>query len=58
MEFSDGTIIMKPRVLVDPKSLSTNALKTMDESMENFKKGKVSKEIEIEKYLNMINDKE
>jgi len=30
----------------------------MDESMENFKKGKVSKEIEIEKYLNMINDKE
>ena len=58
MEFSDGTIIMKPRVLVDLKSLSAIALKTMDESMENFKKGKVSKEIEIEKYLNMINDKE
>ncbi|NOX65819.1 MAG: hypothetical protein GXO85_08470 [Chlorobi bacterium] len=55
-EFDDGTIVMKPRVLIDPQTLSDNTLKTMDKSIENYKKGKVSKEIKIEKYLEMFDE--
>ncbi len=55
-EFDDGTIVMKPRVLIDPQTLSDNTLKTMDKTIENYKKGKVSKEIKIEKYLEMFDE--
>lgn len=44
-EYKNGTIILEPRILVSPFDISENSLKMMDESMKNFKKGKVSKEI-------------
>ena len=53
-ELNDGTIILKPRVLVDPDELSENTLKMMDKSMENFKNGVVSEPINIDKYLDII----
>ena len=55
-QFDDGTIILKPCVLVDADLLSENSLKTMDDSIKNFKKGRVSKKIDVERYLKLIND--
>ena len=55
-EFDDGTIILKPCVLVDADLLSENSLKTMDDSIKNFKKGRVSKKIDVERYLKLISD--
>lgn len=48
-EFSDGKIILEPRVLVPPFEISKKTLKMMDRSMKNIKKGKVSKAIDIDK---------
>ena len=46
-ELDDGRIILSPRVLVDPFEISANTLKTMDQSMENFKAGKVSEPLKL-----------
>ena len=46
-EMDDGSVILSPRVLVSPFEVSENALKAMDQSMENFKGGKVSKPIKL-----------
>ena len=46
-EMDDGSVILSPRVLVSPFEVSENALKAMDQSMENFKAGKVSKPIKL-----------
>ena len=55
-EFNDGTLVLKPRVLVDPNELSENTLRMMDKSIENLKKGKVSKPVNLDKYLNISED--
>ena len=55
-ELNDGTLILKPRILVDPNELSENTLRMMDKSMENFKKGNVSKPINIDNYLKMVGE--
>ena len=46
-EMDDGSVLLSPRVLVSPFEISANTLKTMDQSMENFKAGKVSKPIKL-----------
>lgn len=46
-EMDDGSVILSPRVLVSPFEVSENALRAMDQSMENFKAGKVSKPIKL-----------
>lgn len=46
-EFEDGTIVLEPKVLVSPFQVSENTLKMMDKSIDNLKKGKVSKEIKF-----------
>ena len=53
-EFDDGTILLKPRVLVDPETISKSALKMIDNSINNFKTKKVSKKVDVEKYLNIV----
>jgi len=55
-EFDDGTILLKPRILVDPETISKNALKMIDKSINNFKNKKVSKKIDIEKYLSLLDN--
>jgi len=50
IEFDDGRIELRPRVLIDPNLLSANVLKTMDKSIENLKKGKVSKAIDLTQF--------
>jgi hypothetical protein len=49
--YNNGTYLLEPRVLVSPESVSRKTLKTMDESIDNFKKGKVSKKVNFKKYL-------
>lgn len=44
-QYKDGSMLLEPRVLVKPNSLSKKTLKMMDKSIENLKKGKVSKSI-------------
>ena len=46
-EMDDGSIILSPRVLVSPFEISEKTLKSMDDSMENFKAGNVSKPIKL-----------
>lgn len=46
-EYSDGRIVLEPRVLVSPFEVSQNTLAMMDSAMENLKKGKVSKPVDL-----------
>jgi len=49
--FDDGHIVLEPRVLVSPDLISKRTLKMLDKSAKNFKKGKVSAPINLNKYL-------
>ncbi len=42
-QYGDGHLELLPRVLVDPKEISSNTLKMMDKSVENLRNGKVTK---------------
>ncbi len=55
-EFNDGTLLLRPRVLIDPNGLSKNTLNMMDKSIKNLKNGKVSKPVNLEKYLKLSNE--
>ena len=46
-EYSDGRIVLEPRVLAAPFEVSRKTLAQMDSSMKNLKKGKVSKPIDL-----------
>jgi len=50
IEFDDGHIELKPRVLIDPNLISANTLKMMDLSIENFKKDAVSNPIDLSEF--------
>ncbi len=47
-QYGDGHLELLPRVLVDPKEISGNTLKMMDESIVNLKKGNVSEPINLD----------
>ncbi len=49
--FDDGHIVLEPRVLVPPEMISKRTLKMLDTAAANFKKGKVSKPIDLDRYL-------
>ena len=49
--FDDGHVVLEPRVLVPPEAVSKKTLKMMDKAAKNLKKGKVSKPIDLDKYL-------
>ena len=46
-EYENGCIIMEPRELITPDSISARTLKEMDQSIQNFKLGKVSEPIDL-----------
>lgn len=49
--FDDGRIVLEPRVLVPPEMISQRTLKMLDKAATNFAKGKVSKPIDLDRYL-------
>ncbi len=50
LEFEDGRILLEPRELVAPLQVSENTLNMMDQSMENYKAGKVSEAIDLSEF--------
>ena len=49
--FDDGHILLEPRVLVPPEAVSQKTLRMLDRAAKNFKRGKTSKPIDLDKYL-------
>ena len=49
VEQENGVVILEPRQLVDPLTISKNTLNTIDESIENVKKGVVYGPIKTKK---------
>ena len=47
VQFEDGRILLEPRELIAPFQVSENTLRMMDQSMENYKAGKVSEAIDL-----------
>lgn len=45
--FEDGSIVLHPRLLVEPTRVSARTIDMMDESMKNVRKGKAGKEVDI-----------
>lgn len=50
IEFPDGKIELRPRVLVEPFEVDENTLNMIDKSMENLKKGLVSEPIDLSEF--------
>jgi len=48
--FSDGHVVLEPRVLVDPASISKRTLRMMDQSVAGLKKHKASPAVDLRKY--------
>lgn len=46
-EMNDGKIVLEPRELVKPLSISSNTLSMMDESIKNLNENKVSDVIDL-----------
>jgi len=46
-EYKNGCIMLEPRELTVPDSISARTLKDMDKAIENFKLGKVSEPIDL-----------
>lgn len=49
--FDDGRIVLNPRVLVPPEAVSKRTLRMLDRAAANFKEGKVSDPIDLDRYL-------
>ena len=49
--FADGRILLEPRVLVPPEAVSKKTLRMLDKAAGNFRKGKVSAPIDLDRYL-------
>ena len=48
--YNDGKVVLNPRVLIDPNSISKNTFKMIESSMKNFKEGKVSEPIKLDEF--------
>ena len=46
-EYKNGCIILEPRELIVPESISARTLKDMDRAIANFKKGEVSEAVDL-----------
>ena len=47
VEQDNGVVVLEPRELVDPFTISKKSLDSMDEAVDNLKKGIVSKPIKL-----------
>jgi len=54
VEFEDGKIELQPRVLIDPKTISSNTLTMMDSSIKNLKNDNVSAPIDLSEFANEL----
>ena len=49
-EYDNGCIILEPRQLIVPETISLRTLHMMDESVRSFKQGKVSAPIDLSEF--------
>ncbi len=49
-EYENGCIILEPRELTVPESISSKTLKDMDRAIQNFNKGTVSPVIDLSEF--------
>ena len=49
-ELEDGRILLEPRELVKPFSVSANTLSMMDQAVENMKNNKVSGKLDLSEF--------
>ena len=49
-EYTDGRIILEPRVLTEPFQVSENTLAMMDEAVKNMKAGKTSQPLDLSEF--------
>ena len=49
-EYEDGTILLEPRELTAPFSVSANTLAMMDSAMEALREGKASEAIDLSEF--------
>lgn len=47
--YKNGSILLEPRVLVEPK-ISKETLEMIEESVDNYREGKISKPVDVSKY--------
>jgi len=47
-EYKNGRIVLEPRILISPFEISENTLKTIEKSVSNVKKGKISKALNLD----------
>ncbi|MBN1983027.1 MAG: hypothetical protein JW795_15955, partial [Chitinivibrionales bacterium] len=52
-EYSDDTIEIEPRILVDPRIISKKTLAMIDESIESLKRGDESDIIDVDKMVKL-----
>lgn len=48
--FEDGKVLLEPRVLVPPETVSEETLRMMDIAVEIFRQGKVSAPIDLDSH--------
>lgn len=53
-EKKDGTIELSPRVLVHPDEISVKTLATIEQSVDNLKKGKASKAVDLDELNKLL----
>lgn len=46
-EYQNGCIVLEPRELTTPESISAKTLEDMDKAIENFKSGQISQPIDL-----------
>lgn len=49
-EVKNGTIVLEPRELTAPFEVSANTLSMMDQSVQNFRAGKVSEPVDLSSF--------
>ena len=55
-EYDDGTVELSPRELIHPDEISRRTLQMMDKAMENLKKRKVSKPVDMEELEELLDE--
>lgn len=48
--YSDGSIMLQPRVLVEPLYVSEKSLEMMDSSVDHLKNGKAGKAVDLSRF--------
>jgi len=48
--YNDGKVVLNPRVLIDPNTVSKRTFKMIESSMKNLKEGKVSSPIKLDEF--------